>query len=82
MSVDLFIKKMPNVVKELISREALDNRRSINQETIALLEEALMTRVGNAGKKRRSVQTQLEDYASRRADKGEANRWSDTQPQP
>ncbi len=82
MSVDLFIKKMPNVVKELISREALENRRSVNQETIALLEEALMTRVGNAGKKRRSVQTLLEDYASKRADKGEVNRWGDTQPQP
>jgi Arc-like DNA binding domain len=82
VSVDLFIKKMPDVVKELISREALDNRRSINQETIALLEEALMSRVGHAGKKRRSVQTQLEDYAARRVDQGEGNRWSDTQPQP
>ena len=81
MSVDLFIKKMPNVVKELISREALENRRSVNQETIALLEEALMTRVGNAGKKRRSVQTLLEDYASKRAEKGEASRWGETQPQ-
>ena len=27
VDVDLFIKKMPQVVKELISREAFDNRR-------------------------------------------------------
>ena len=40
MNVDLFIKKVPQVVKELISREATQNRRSINQEAIALLEEA------------------------------------------
>lgn len=66
MSVDLFIKKLPDVVKELIGREALENRRSINQETIALLEEALISRVGPGSKKRRSVQTLLEDYAAKR----------------
>ena len=69
MSVDLFIKKMPNVVKELIGREALGNRRSINQEAIALLEEALMSRVGAAGKRRRSAQDLLEDYAAKRGEK-------------
>jgi Arc-like DNA binding domain len=65
MTVDLFIKKLPDVVKELIGREALENRRSVNQETIALLEEALISRVGG-GKKRRNVQTLLEDYAAKR----------------
>jgi hypothetical protein len=63
--VQLFIRKLPNVVKELISREAVENRRSINQEAIALLEEALVQRVGATGQKRRSVQVLLEDYAAR-----------------
>ncbi len=62
MDVDLFIKKMPHVVKELISREAFDNRRSINQEAIALLEEALVHRVGAAGPKRKRMEALLEDY--------------------
>ena len=62
MDVDLFIKKMPQVVKELISREAFDNRRSINQEAIALLEEALVNRVGAAGSKRKRMEALLEDY--------------------
>lgn len=62
VDVDLFIKKMPHVVKELISREAFDNRRSINQEAIALLEEALLQRVGTAGSKRKRTQALLEDY--------------------
>ena len=65
MTVQLFIKKLPDVIKELISREALDNRRSINQEAIALLEEALVNRVGSLGEKRRSAQVMLEDYAAR-----------------
>ena len=67
MSVDLFIKKLPNIVKELIGQEALDNRRSINQETIPLLEDALMGRVGAGGKRRPSVRHQLEDYAAKRS---------------
>lgn len=61
MDVDLFIKKMPHVVKELISREAFDNRRSINQEAIALLEEALVNRVGAAGAKRKQMEALLTD---------------------
>ncbi len=65
MTVDLFIKKVPHVVKQLIGREALDNRRSINQEAIALLEEALVSRVGGSGNKRRAVQTLLEEFAAR-----------------
>jgi hypothetical protein len=56
VDVDLFIKKMPHVVKELISREAFDNRRSINQEAIALLEEALLSRVGSTASKRKQVE--------------------------
>ena len=63
MDVDLFIKKMPQVVKELISREAFDNRRSVNQEAIALLEEALLQRVGAGGTKRKRMEALLEDYA-------------------
>ena len=63
MDVDLFIKKMPQVVKELISREAFDNRRSINQEAIALLEEALLQRVGAIGSKRKRIEALLLDYA-------------------
>lgn len=63
MDVDLFIKKMPHVVKELISREAFDNRRSINQEAIALLEEALIRRVGAPVAKRKQMEALLEGYA-------------------
>ncbi len=61
MDVDLFIKKMPHVVKELISREAFENRRSINQEAIALLEEALVHRVGVVGAKRKHMEALLAD---------------------
>jgi hypothetical protein len=64
MSVDLFIKKIPDVVKELISREALDNRRSVNQEAIALLEEALVQRVGAPGGNRRNLAQFLEEHAA------------------
>lgn len=64
MDVDLFIKKMPHVVKELIGREASDNRRSVNQEAIALLEEALLQRVGaGSGTKRKQIEALLQDYA-------------------
>lgn len=62
MDVDLFIKKMPHVVKELISREAFDNRRSINQEAIALLEEALLSRVGTVTSKRKQIEALLGGY--------------------
>jgi hypothetical protein len=66
VDVDLFIKKMPNVVKELISREAFDNRRSINQEAIALLEEALLHRVNGGGSRRKQIEALLGDYADSR----------------
>ena len=70
MDVDLFIKRMPRVVKELISREAFDNRRSVNQEAIALLEEALLLRVGHAGQKRKQIEAVLEGYAGSRTASG------------
>ena len=63
MDVDLFIKKMPSAVKKLITREAFDNRRSVNQEAIALLEEALMQRVESTGKGRRHVEAMFERFA-------------------
>lgn len=63
MNVDLFIKKMPSAVKKLITREAFDNRRSVNQEAIALLEEALMQRVESTGKGRRQVEAMFERFA-------------------
>lgn len=44
MSNELQLKKVPAIVKSLISREAGLHRRSINQEAIALLEEALLAR--------------------------------------
>lgn len=72
MDVDLFIKKMPQVVKELISREAFDNRRSVNQEAIALLEEALVHRVGAAGQRRKQIEAVLEGYAGSRGASGSA----------
>ncbi len=62
VDVDLFIKKMPHVVKELITREAFDNRRSVNQEAIALLEEALLQRVGAPGSRRKRMEALLVDY--------------------
>lgn len=48
---DLFIKKLPRDIKELIAREAEVNRRSVNQEAIVLLEEALVRRARFAGRR-------------------------------
>lgn len=64
MDVDLFLKKVPQVVKALIEREAAENRRSVNQEAIALLEEALLQRVESHQLRRRSVLETLQSYAS------------------
>ena len=44
MSAELQLKKVPEQIKSLISREADLHRRSINQEAIVLLEEALLAR--------------------------------------
>jgi Arc/MetJ-type ribon-helix-helix transcriptional regulator len=63
VDVDLFIKKMPSVIKELIGREAFENRRSVNQEAISLLEEALVARVGASGNKRKRIEAYLEGHA-------------------
>jgi Arc-like DNA binding domain len=68
MSVDLFLKKVPLVIKDLIGREANSNRRSINQEAIALLEEALLLRVELGAGRRPSAHQRLESYAAGRAE--------------
>lgn len=66
MDSDLFIKKLPRGIKELIVREAEANRRSINQEAIVLLEEALARRARSA-RRRYAVQEVLAEYAARPA---------------
>ena len=63
MTDDLFIKRVPHVIKELIGREAELNHRSINQEAIAVLEEALLHRVEVSGAVRRSPLQTLASYA-------------------
>ncbi|MDE2081240.1 MAG: Arc family DNA-binding protein [Burkholderiales bacterium] len=64
MTSDLFIKSLPAVIKQLIAREAAENRRSVNQEAIALLEEALMQRIESHHLRRKSTLAALEDYAA------------------
>jgi hypothetical protein len=61
---DLFIKRMPLVIKELIAREAAQNHRSVNQEAIALLEEALLHRVESPHAHRRNALAMLASYAA------------------
>ena len=68
MDGDLFIKKMPQVMKRLISSEASDNRRSVNQEAIALLEEALVGRFSSNVRHRQHLQSMLEKFAQGRID--------------
>ena len=63
MNDDLFIKRVPHVIKELIGREAAEHHRSVNQETIALLEEALLHRV-ESNHARRSALATLKHYAA------------------
>ena len=64
MNDDLFIKRMPLVIKELIAREAALNHRSVNQEAIALLEEALLHRMETQSPQRRNVLATLSGYAA------------------
>lgn len=64
MNDDLFIKRMPLVIKELIAREAAQNHRSVNQEAIALLEEALLHRVEDQHTHRRNALATLTSYAA------------------
>ena len=63
MIVDLPLKKVPARIKSLISREAENHRRSINQEAIVLLEEALLTRAKNAITSQDDIETILQRYA-------------------
>ena len=69
MNADLFLKNVPSVVKDLIGRQAHENRRSVNQEAIALLEEALLHRVETHGQRQRSARELLRGYAD--SQKGE-----------
>ena len=64
MNDDLFIKRMPLVIKELIAREAGQNHRSVNQEAIALLEEALLHRLESQHAHRRNALATLTSYAA------------------
>ena len=64
MNNDLFIKRMPQVIKALITREATQNHRSVNQEAIALLEEALLQRFEGDPSSRRSALAALTGYAT------------------
>lgn len=64
MNDDLFIKRVPPVIKELIGREAAQNHRSVNQETIALLEEALLHRVENQQARPRNPLATLSHFAA------------------
>jgi len=61
---DLFIKRMPLVIKELIALQAGQNHRSVNQEAIALLEEALLHRLESQHANRRSALATLTSYAA------------------
>lgn len=63
MSAELTLKKVPEQIKSLISREADNNRRSINQEAIVLLEEALLSRARQAGIGRSDAEAILARYA-------------------
>ena len=64
MNDDLFIKRVPLVIKDLVAREAAKNHRSVNQEAIALLEEALLHRVEANHARRRSALATLASYAA------------------
>ena len=64
MNDDLFIKRVPLVIKELIARDAAQNHRSVNQEAIALLEEALLHRVEANHARRRNALATLASYAA------------------
>ncbi len=64
MNDDLFIKRIPKVIKELIAREAQQNHRSVNQEALALLEEALLNRVEAQHGRARNALAMLTSYAT------------------
>ncbi len=62
MIVDLPLKKVPSRIKSLISREAENHRRSINQEAIVLLEEALVARAKKSAHSRDQIDAILKRY--------------------
>jgi len=62
MDTDLFIKKLPGSVKELIAHQAELHRRSVNQEAIVLLEEALAARIRAVRSPRHEVREILAHY--------------------
>lgn len=64
MNDDLFIKRIPKVIKELVAREAQQNHRSVNQEALALLEEALLNRVEAQHGRARNALAMLTSYAA------------------
>ena len=64
METELFIKKLPREIKDLIWHEARSHRRSVNQEAIVLLEEALAQRAMAARGQRHEVRDILARYAA------------------
>ncbi len=72
MEVDILIKKAPRHLKELIGQEARGNRRSLNQEAIVLLEEALAMRAKASPNRRDGLKTILERYARATKERSQA----------
>ena len=64
MTTALQLKKVPTHIKSLIDREAGLHRRSINQETIVLLEEALLARARLQTQSQEDVDDILKRYAA------------------
>jgi hypothetical protein len=62
MDTEIYLKKVPQNIKKLIAFEAKGHRRSLNQEVIVLLEEALLNRA-KAAIKQKDAQAILERYA-------------------
>jgi hypothetical protein len=61
MSTELQLKKVPAIVKSLITREASIHRRSINQEAV-LLEEALLARANRQQPSRDEIEEILNRF--------------------
>ncbi|MBK6998513.1 MAG: hypothetical protein IPH35_00535 [Rhodoferax sp.] len=64
MTGALQLKKVPAHIKALIDREAGLHRRSINQEVIVLLEEALLARARLQTQIQEDVEDILKRYAA------------------
>ncbi len=60
-TAELQLKKVPTRIKSLIGNEAALHRRSINQESIALLEEALLARA----QKERPTRDEIDEILER-----------------